>query len=194
MNVALRRPMTLPEFLAWEERQELRYEFDGNQPIAMAGGTAAHAAIQRNLIVALAIRLRGKPCQAYGSELKIKVDGRIRYPEALVVCTRVSPLATVVSDPVVVFEVLSNGTANDDLVTKNAEYRATPSIQRYAILQQTHAGAIVFTRKEADWITEIVNAQGTLRMPEIGIEIPLVEIYADVELVDGQDESLAINS
>ncbi len=49
MNVALRRPMTLDEFLAWENRQELRYEFDGFQPIAMTGGTAAHAAIQRRM-------------------------------------------------------------------------------------------------------------------------------------------------
>lgn len=39
MNVALRKPMALPEFLAWEERQELRYEFDGVQPVAMTGGT-----------------------------------------------------------------------------------------------------------------------------------------------------------
>ena len=39
MNVVLRKPMTLEAFLAWEERQELRYEFDGFQPIAMTGGT-----------------------------------------------------------------------------------------------------------------------------------------------------------
>jgi hypothetical protein len=39
MNVALRKPMTLEQFLAWEERQELRYEFDGFGPVAMAGGT-----------------------------------------------------------------------------------------------------------------------------------------------------------
>ena len=39
MNVALRKPMTLEAFLAWEERQELRYEFDGFQPVAMTGGT-----------------------------------------------------------------------------------------------------------------------------------------------------------
>ncbi|HEX4178798.1 MAG TPA: hypothetical protein VHY57_10185, partial [Rhizomicrobium sp.] len=61
MNVALKRPWTTEQFLAWEERQELRYEFDGFQPIAMAGGTAAHSAIQRNLIVALGVGLRGKP-------------------------------------------------------------------------------------------------------------------------------------
>ena len=53
MNVALRRPMTVPEFLAWEERQELRYEFDGFQPVAMPGGTRVHAAIEMNLAAAL---------------------------------------------------------------------------------------------------------------------------------------------
>lgn len=182
MNVALRSPMTLQQFLAWEERQELRYEFDGFHPVAMAGGTAAHAAVQSNLIAALVVRLRGKPCRSYGSELKIEVAGRIRYPEAFVACTPVPPRSTVVTDPVVVFEVLSDGSANDDLVLKNAEYRATPSIQRYVILQQTHAGAIVFTRKAEDWVTEIVNDKGVLLMPEIGIEIPMAEIYADIDL------------
>ena len=71
MNIALCRPMTLDRFLAWENRQELRYEFDGFQPVAMTGGTAAHAGVQRNLITALTIRLRGKSCQPFGSELKI---------------------------------------------------------------------------------------------------------------------------
>jgi Uma2 family endonuclease len=107
MNVALRKPMTLDAFLDWESRQELRYEFDGFQPIAMTGGTSEHAAIQRNLITALTIRLRGKPCQAYGSELKIAVAGSIRYPDAFVVCSPIPRGSTVVTDPVVVFEVLS---------------------------------------------------------------------------------------
>jgi Uma2 family endonuclease len=135
MNVALRRTMTLQQFLAWEERQELRYEFDGFQPVAMTGGTAAHSAIQRNIIYALTGRLRGTPCQPFGSGLKIEVAGRIRYPEAFVVCTPLTPRQTVVADPVVMFEVLSDSTANTDLVEKNAEYRATPSIQRYVILE-----------------------------------------------------------
>jgi len=188
MNVALRKPMTMDQFLAWEERQEQRYEFDGLQPVAMAGGTAAHAAIQRNVLFSLTGRLRGQPCQPYGSELKIEVAGRIRYPEAFVVCTPVPPRSKVVTDPVVVFEVLSDGTANDDLVVKNAEYRATPSIQRYVVLQQTGAGAIVFARKGEDWITELVSGDGAmLRMPEIGVEIPLAELYADLNLGAMQD-------
>lgn len=189
MNVARRKSMTLSQFLAWEERQELRYEFDGFRPIAMTGGTAAHAAIQRNIVVALGVRLRGRACQAYGSELKIEVAGHIRYPDAFVVCTRVPPSSTVVADPVVVFEVLSHSTTHEDLVVKNAEYRATPSIQRYVILQQTHAGAVMFIRQGVDWVSEIVGDQGTLNLPEIGIEIPLAEIYADIELVSDQDRA-----
>ena len=70
MNLAMRKPMTLAEFLAWEERQELRYEFDGSEPVAMAGGTATYADIQANLTTALRSRLRGKPCKFYGSDLR----------------------------------------------------------------------------------------------------------------------------
>ncbi len=189
MNVALRRTMSLQQFLAWEERQALRYEFDGFQPVAMTGGTAAHDGIQMNLNAALVNRLRGKPCRPHGNDLKIEVVGRIRYPDAFVVCTPVAPRQTVVTDPVVVFEVLSDGTANTDLVEKNAEYRATPSIQRYVILEQTHAAAIVFARKGEDWISDIVAGDdAVLRLPEIGIAVPLAEIYADVELTGTPSE------
>ncbi|MBC7800845.1 MAG: Uma2 family endonuclease [Gemmatimonadaceae bacterium] len=184
MSAAVRRAMTRDEFLAWEHRQELRYEFDGAQPVSMAGGTAAHSAIQRNILYALTGRLRGQRCQPHGSELKIAAADSLRYPEAFVVCTPVPPRSTVVPDPVVVFEVLSDGSANDDLVVKNAEYRATPSIQRYVVLQQTHAGATVFSRKGEDWTAELVfGDDATLQMPEIGIEIPLAGLYIDVELV-----------
>ena len=182
MNVAMRRPMTLEQFLAWEERQELRYEFDGFRPVAMAGGTAAHSAIQRNLIFALGTRLRGKACQLYGSNLKILVDGRIRYPDAFVVCAPVVGKTTVVADPVVVFEVLSDSTSHEALVVKNAEYRASPSIRRYVTLEQTHAGALAFARKGEDWAAETVSGEGVLRLPELGIDIPLAELYADVPL------------
>ena len=76
-----------------------------------------------------------------------------------------------------------DGTANTDLIDKNREYSATPSIQRYVILQQTHAAAIVFVRAEQDWLSEIAAGDGaTLNLPEIGIDVPLAEVYANVVL------------
>ena len=63
MTVALRQPMTLDQFLAWEEQQELRYEFDGIGPVARVGGTAEHDRISLNLAASLVVRLRGKLCR-----------------------------------------------------------------------------------------------------------------------------------
>ncbi len=82
MSVSVRRPMTIDEFLAWEEGQELRWEFDGFEAVARTGGTAGHSA------------------------------GSIRYPDAFVVCSPVLRNETVVTDPVVVFEVLSPSTVS----------------------------------------------------------------------------------
>lgn len=180
MNVALRRPMTLAEFLDWEEQQPLRYEFDGLQPVAMTGGTAAHAAIQRNLAIAIGGRLRGRSCQFFGNDLKIEVAGKIRYPDGFVVCSAVDPRDKVVRDPVLVFEVLSDSTARTDTVTKNHEYAATPSVQRYVILSQDEIGGTMFERSEGDWIGHLLAADTTLRMPEIGIELPFAELYEGV--------------
>nr|WP_294543972.1 Uma2 family endonuclease [uncultured Rhodopila sp.] len=176
----MRRPMSLEAFLAWEEQQDLRWEFDGFEPVAMTGGTAGHSAIQRNLIFALTARLRGKPCQPYTSDLKIMVAGSIRYPDAFVVCSPVSRDTLVVTDPVVVFEVLSPGTASTDIGVKNQEYRDTPSIRRYVILSQDDRRATVFAREGDDWVGRIVAGEKVLEMPEIGISVPLAELYEGV--------------
>jgi Uma2 family endonuclease len=181
MSAAVPKPMTLAAFLAWEERQELRFEFDGFEPVAMTGGTAAHDRITFNLQKVLDGRLTGKSCQPWGPNMKIIVDGRARYPDAFVVCQPVPSTATVADNPVVVFEVVSEGTNSTDLIDKNREYRATPSIQRYVILQQTRVAAIVFARRGQDWLSEIVaGPDAVLQLPEIGIELPLAGIYANV--------------
>lgn len=185
MTLALRTSMTLEEFLAWEAGQEFKHEFDGFGPVAMGetgvspevGVTRAHAVIQGNLVVSLNTRLRGGPCRAFGSDLKIRADGSIRYPDAFVTCTAGPNASTVVHDPAMVFEILSPGTAKTDRITKNREYRATPSIQRYVMLEQDEIAATVFERAGADWIGHVLAADAVLRMPEIGAEVPLAELY-----------------
>ncbi len=174
--------MTVAEFLDWEEKQELRWEFDGFEPVAMTGGTMAHATIGDNIRFALRSRLSGSPCRARGPALKIEVAGRLRYPDAFVVCTPVSPQSSVVTDPVVVFEVLSESTSRIDRITKLREYSATPSIQRYVILEQDAIAAMVFVRKGSDLVAEALTAADVLHMPEIGIEIPMAEFYEGIEL------------
>jgi Uma2 family endonuclease len=170
---ALHESLSLTEFLDWEERQEVRYEFDGSQPVAMTGGTVAHEAIGGSLRFALQGRLRGGPCRVLGPTMKIEVQGRIRYPDAFVYCSAVPPGTTVILDPVVVFEVVSASTSRTDRITKLREY------QRYVILEQDAIAATVFSRQGGDWIARPLTEGETLQMPEIGIELPLADVYAD---------------
>jgi Uma2 family endonuclease len=180
MNVAFKTFMSVDEFLEWEERQELRYEFDGLQAIAMTGGTLAHALIQRNIAIAVGVRLRGKSCQFVGSDLKIETAGRIRYPDGYVFCSALPGTTKVVREPVVIFEVLSASTETADKVTKSAEYASVPSVRRYIILSQREAGGKMFERAGAEWIESPLASDAILRMPEIGIEAHMSEFYEDV--------------
>ena len=186
MGHAQLKPMELADFLAWEDRQELRHEFDGCQAFAMTGGTGAHAAIQRRLLAELDGKLDGKPCQPYGSELRIQTPAGIRYPDAFVVCTPVAPSAKLVTDPVVIFEILSQSSANKDLGVKKAEYQAMPSVQRYIVLQQTHRAAEVFYRSadvEDGWAFAFLSGAGAvLDLPEIGIAVALGDVYRNIVL------------
>ncbi len=182
MNVPLRKTMTLEQFLAWEEQQELRYEFDGFDPVAMTGGTARHELIGARLRATLLARLEGRPCRSWGPNSKIEVQGRIRYPDALVSCTRPQPTDTIIPEPVVIFEVLSPGTSRTDRIDKLREYQATPSIRRYVVLEQDSIGATVFSRQDNAWTARALTGSEMLDMPEIGMSITLSDIYLDADL------------
>lgn len=186
MGQTQREPMTSEYYLVWEAGQELRWEFDGLQPVAMNGGSIAHSRIQGNLVSALVVRLRGKPCQPYGPDMKVStLDGRYRYPDALVTCTPQQPTAMEVTDPVALFEVLSSSTEREDRKVKLREYRSLPSVQRYVMLEQDEMLATVIARTGTGWSLDQIGAAGTLVMPEIGVEVPLAELYADVSFPEG---------
>ena len=98
-------------------------------------------------------------------------------------CTPFPDSDTVVAEPVVIFEVLSASTAGDDRTVKLAEYQSLPSVRRYVMLEQDRVFATVITRMEAGWDHALVGPEGTLVLPEIGFEIPMVELYDGLALV-----------
>ena len=102
-------------------------------------------------------------------------------------CSPVDRTATVVYDPVVVFEVLSPSTARDDRIVKAREYQATPSVQRYVMLEQDGVSATVYARSGETWTHEILIADSILALPEIGVELPLAELYDGVVFETEQD-------
>ena len=112
---------------------------------------------------------------------------KIRYPEAVVTCTKFGGRDRLIPNPVVVFEVLSDSTRNTDRFTKLREYHAVPSIRRYVLIEQEEIGITVHVRRaDEPWTTTTLVEGSTLSLPEIGIELPLADLYDGVTFDDGE--------
>jgi Uma2 family endonuclease len=144
-----------------------------------------------NLLSSLKSRLKDGRCKPLGSDAGVATVGTtIRYPDALVTCTRYDPRARTVPGVVVIFEVLSPTSGFIDHVVKVREYAEVPSIHRYVILESTAIGLQVLERASPDqpWQTTALTSGDILRIPEIGIEIPVAEIYEGVEFTDQDNQ------
>jgi Uma2 family endonuclease len=190
MNIALRVPqMSREEFLDWAEAQNERFEFDGFQPVAMVGGTRTHSQICQNIYFALRSRLAGTGCEPLGPDAGVATIGdAVRYPDALVSCTKGPGTDRLIPGVVVVFEVLSPTSDRTDRFDKVIEYRAVGSIRRYVIVEYRFVGLTVFHREPGteDWTATVLTGSNTLSMPEIGIEVPVADIYAETDLQAGE--------
>ena len=174
--------LTAVEFLAIDFG-ERKAELDNGVIRMMAGGTARHAEVQGNILVALANRLRGSGCKPYNSDMAtLTHDLSIRYPDVSVFCNRADPAnddAKAFDDPRILFEVLSAGTARTDLRVKLDEYKALDSVdtivfvdiasERLRIVQRTGPHA---------WQDESYDGPVDPRFPALNLVIPHDEIFA----------------
>jgi Uma2 family endonuclease len=169
------KPLTVEEFLVWERAQDLRYEFDGIQPVGMTGGSRSHSRTQTRLVVALSNRVTA-PCEVHGSELKVVTQSRVRYPDASVVCGDREAEPDII-EPTAVFEVLSPSSTLTDRRVKPVDYASVPSVLVYGILDAERP-EVTIMRRAAGWEPEMfVAADEVVKLPEIGIDLPLAAIY-----------------
>ena len=184
MIMAVRLPMSMTQFLDWEARQEIKHEFDGEAAAAMTGARVAHVAIQGNLLAALLARLRGTPCRPYGSDLQLRAQGRVRYPDAMVVRSPLAPDDGFCANPTVVFEIISPSSARTDRIAKVREYWEIPSILHYVILEQGLVSALHCVRAAGKWQTTLLGPDDRLVFPEIGVSLALAELYDGLDFTD----------
>ena len=102
-------------------------------------------------------------------------------------CSKITGSDRLIPDPVVVFEVVSASSARTDQVLKVREYHAVPSIKRYVVLEQTAIAVTVHARQQDEpWATTVLLNGDVLVMPEIGIEIPVADLYAGTDLAPAE--------
>ena len=174
--------VTVEEYLAAELRAETKHEYLGGVVYAMAGASEAHNVIAINLTAMLHAQLRGKACQPFGSDMKVRLqtlgDTYFYYPEAMVACDPSDAGHGWRERPTVLFEILSEDTRRLDEREKRFAYLQIPSLQAYVRIEQGCPDIVVERRAAGSWQSEKLSGLGAvLVLQEIAVRLPLAELY-----------------
>lgn len=174
--------ISLAEYLEGERVSESRHEYVDGQVYAMAGASDDHNRITRNILTALDNALRGKPCEPFASDMKVKISPNLAdvyyYPDVLVVCDPTDNAKYHRERPSVIFEVISPDTERIDRREKAVVYRSISTLTAYVLIEQDRMAVTILRRADQGWQNEVLEGpNATLRLPSIGVEIPLERIY-----------------
>jgi Uma2 family endonuclease len=179
---------TPEEYLAFEREAEQKSEYLDGVIYAMSGGSPEHSSIALNIGAELRTQLRAKPCRAYTSDMKVRTDlgGMFSYPDLSVACGDPrfhDERRDVLVNPIVIFEVLSDTTEAYDRGRKFARYQQIVSLREYVLVAQDEPRVEVYSRHgEGQWLlTVAAGLESSIRIPSIGCELALTEVYEKVE-------------
>ncbi|MFP4008428.1 MAG: Uma2 family endonuclease [Spirulinaceae cyanobacterium] len=176
--------MTVEEYLEWEAKQELRYEYIDGEIIAMTGGTLPHNKIALNFYTALRPHLKAKGCEAYVSDVQVKDvrNQRYFYPDLVITCHEADLNArNFIEYPRVIVEVLSPSTAAYDRGQKFSYYRQLSSLTEYVLIDSEAQRVEVYRRAEGKmWAYFPYERGDTITLDSIEFECDIANLYEGV--------------
>lgn len=182
-----KKKYTTEEYLALEEKAEVRSEYDNGEITAMAGGSLNHARIIGNIDRSFSVKL-SKDCESITTEIKIRVENyrKFYYPDVFVFCGKpvfYQKRNDTVINPILIVEVLSDSTEAKDRGEKLLAYRTLESLQEYVLVSQTKAIVEQYTKNaDGNWIhIATIGLKSAVKFEAVGIELSLEEIYQRVE-------------
>ena len=187
------RQVSVEDYLVGELESQVKHEYLGGYVYAMAGASNAHNRIASNVLGALHNRLRGKPCEPFNSDTKMRVKlpthVRFYYPDVSVVCESNPPYDSFQDRPAVIVEVLSKKTRRTDQGEKKEAYLTIPMLSAYLMIEQECPSVTVYRRTEQGFVQETyTELNAVISLAEIDAELPLAEIYERVEFVPEPDD------
>ncbi len=184
-----KRHVTPEEYLAFERAAESKNEYFDGEIIAMTGASRAHNLIMANLIAELRQRLRGKPCEVYPSEMRVRIPSAnaYTYPDVAVVCGEPQfedGHVDTLLNPTLLIEVLSKSTASYDRRVKSGYYRTLPSLAEYLLVAQDEYHIAQHTKQsDGRWLlADIRGQEGRVDLPSVGCALSLSDVYERVKI------------
>ena len=191
--------VTPEEYLRRERLAEFKSEYVNGEiipmgdhyPTIMAGASTNHNLIKENVSfhINLSIRSNGKGCRSMSSDQRVNVPtgSMYAYPDIVVVCgpnQYHSDVSDTITNPMLIVEVLSPGTAAFDRGDKFAIYRYSPAFREYVMIDSEKIRAEVYRKHEQGYwflASEADKPTETIELASISLSLPMTTAYAETE-------------
>jgi Uma2 family endonuclease len=187
MLETIKKGVNVEGYFDLEEFSEKRHEYCRGEIFAMVGGTPNHNRIVLNIAGLLNSRFGGGPCEAFASDLRVEIGKKSHYayPDVVVVCGELEfaeRRSDTITNPAVVFEVLSESTKDYDRGTKFAAYRSLKTLSDYLLVEQNKPHVEYFSKEnDGSWrLRELFGMKEAIEIASVRATLSLGEIYERV--------------
>ena len=172
------------EYLRLERQSEYKSEYVNGQIFAMTGASRKHNLITTNISSSLHTQLRGRPCEVYAVDMRVKVraTGLYTYPDVAVACGEPEfedNFIDTLLNPTLLVEVLSPSTERYDRIAKSSYYRTMESLAEHLLVAQDEIRVEQYVKQPSgEWLLfEFLALDSTVQLPSIGCSLQLSEVY-----------------
>ncbi|MBF0099068.1 MAG: Uma2 family endonuclease [Magnetococcales bacterium] len=171
-------------YLRGEPGSEIKHEYIDGHVYAMGGAGKQHNRLTATLGGEFRNHLKGKPCDAYQADFRVKVGAKYFYPDVVVECDSEYGNEDYTETPIMLVEVTSDSTEKFDRTYKLEVYKTIPSLREYVIVAQNRARVDVYKRDGLQWGLTTYRLGDTILFESIGLTLTVEEIY---DRVDNED-------
>jgi Uma2 family endonuclease len=186
MNLQVPSRISIETFEAWAEKQDGRYELVRGRPVMMNETTRNHSKVTTNLVRILVNAINPDIHHVAIGDFGLKTgDDTIRLADIMVTGADGPARQRGTDEAILLVEILSPSTANDDFGDKQREYLALSSLHAYLIVAQDAVCVWAWIRGDDGFPKkpEVIEMRdGAVTLPVLGVTVTLETIYRNVEL------------
>lgn len=187
---------TAADYFALEATAIDKHEYHNGVITPMVGGTPNHNRIAGNLYAALYFALKKTEYDVFMTDQRLQIPeaNRYTYPDIMVTQGEIQLMpgrTDTLLDALLIVEVLSKSTSEQDRTDKFAAYKTLPSFREYVLINQYRVWVEHYCKQDdRSWIyTSYNDPSNTLTLSTVPFEIEVAELYDRVQLETPQPDA-----
>ena len=191
-----KRYYTPEEYLALEESAIDKSEYHDGEIVPMTGGTTNHNKLALNFCRKFPLTVNGQDYETFINDVRLWIPQTRRYVYPDIIVIQGEPVyqgsnKTIVTNPLLIVEILSNSTKDYDRGGKFLAYRSIPEFREYILIDQYSYHIEQFAKNSnGKWVlTEYDSDESVLTLESVEFQMPLREIYERIDF-DVKDEEV----